>query len=155
MSLTPRREDLGFTEEIRPFEVHGITVLGYDASLGNQHSSTLRDCAAFTFRGLQFRIWTWRWGWYVSQWHSIIWQKNKILNHTAIKSSKLQLSTSTVNSLPLSAFLILCCSHLDFDKGLGNCMALPTKTTQKGGKHTSMPKWNSNPWFLCFTGITQ
>jgi len=27
VSLTPREEDLGFTEEIRPFEVHGIIVL--------------------------------------------------------------------------------------------------------------------------------
>jgi hypothetical protein len=36
---TPRQEDLGFTEEMRPFEVHGIIVLlGYDAALRrNQH----------------------------------------------------------------------------------------------------------------------
>jgi hypothetical protein len=41
---TPRQEDLGFTEEIRPFEVHCITVLvGYAAALlGNQHPNSLK-----------------------------------------------------------------------------------------------------------------
>lgn len=59
MPLTPR-QDLGFIEEIRPFEVHGITVLGYDAALDNQQPKTLKECAVFTFRGLQFHLWTWK-----------------------------------------------------------------------------------------------
>jgi hypothetical protein len=56
ISSTPRQEDLGFTEEKRPFDVHGISVLlGYDAgSLGSQYPSTLKECTTFTFRGLQF-----------------------------------------------------------------------------------------------------
>jgi hypothetical protein len=62
MSLTPRQEDLGFTEELRPFEVHCITdLLGYeDASLGNQHPNTLKEGTAFSYRGLQFGLWAWR-----------------------------------------------------------------------------------------------
>jgi len=101
---------------------------GYDVvSLGHQQPNTLKECTAFTFRGLQFHLWTWRWGRYASQWCSIVRQKNRILNYSATKSSKLQLSTFTVNCLPLSGFLILCCSHLDLDKGLGNCMELPTQ----------------------------
>jgi hypothetical protein len=62
MSLIPRQEDFGFTEETRPFEVHGIPyLLGNDAaSLGNQHPNTLKECTAFNFRGVEFGLWAWR-----------------------------------------------------------------------------------------------
>jgi hypothetical protein len=115
---------LGFTEEIRPFEVDGITLLGYDASMGNQHFEGL--CCPHlqgpTVPPLDLKVRVVCSP--VTQYHMA---KEQNPQPHWYKILKLQLSTSTVNCLTLSALLILCCSHLDLGKGLSNCMALPTK----------------------------
>ena len=62
---------------------------------------------------------------------------------SAMKSSKLQLSTSTVTCLPLSAFLNLCCSHLDLQHYVH-------RTTQKECKHTSTSQVEFKPMISVF-----
>jgi hypothetical protein len=127
MPLTPRQEDFGFTEGIRPFEVQGITVLDMMLLHWVISNPTLLRNALPSPSGVYSSIFGLggEGGMLASDAVSY-GKRKKTLNHSAMKSSNLQLFTFTVNCLLLSGFLILCCSHLDLDKGLGNCMALPT-----------------------------
>ena len=146
MSWTTRQEDLGFTEEIRPFEVHCITdLLGYgDASLGNQHPNTLKECTAFNFRGLQFSLWAWRRG-YVCQ---PVTQYHMAKEHNP---QPVLWNPQNCNYLPLQSPA----SHFQhfwiFVVVIWTYSIMYTGQHRKNVNIHPHPKWNSNPWFQCFS----